>query len=469
MKFLLIKPGERKNLNQFIITAPSNQPPLSLLYLGAVLEKEGHKVEILDYYMENVSMEKLKNSLNSSDAVGMTIYTYDCKSAQDISKNIKDLDSEIPLIIGGPHCIFYQKKSLQDFPYADISIVGEGEQGILDLANSFQGKKNLFDINGIYYRDNGLIKPGKPIQAIEKLDDLPFPARHLVDKYDYGDFPFGYQLKKKVTSVITSRDCPFRCRFCSIYSNFRRDLSFRQCSAEYVVKEIQELDRKYRSVWIADDSFIADNKRAHKIFDMLLDSCTDLEFLIRGTRVDSADRELYMKMKKTGVKYIEFGLESGNQDVLDFYNKEITLKQIREAVNLAKEMGFFISANFILGAPIETKQHIEKTINYACSLPLDIAFFVPLRYVMGSQLWNEAVENNKISRDTFAIFADSNKGLGNFSREELTTYTNQAYKTFYFRSSYLIGQIYRSLLRKDFSLLFNGWKFLSLLTNSKIN
>lgn len=465
MKFLLIKPGERKNLDKFSITAPSTQPPLSLLYLGAVLEKDGHKVEILDYYMENVSREQLKNSLSSSDAVGMTIYTYDRKLAKDISKMVKELDPDIPILIGGPHCIFYQKKSLADFPYADISTVGEGEQVILDIVNFLQGKKNLADINGIFYRDKGSIKSGKPIRAIDNLDDLPFPARHLVDKYDYGDFPFGYQLKKKVTSVITSRECPFHCRFCARYSNFRMELGFRQRSAENVVKEIKELDGKYRSVWIADDSFLADNNMAHKIFDMLLEIGTNLEFLIRGTRVDSADRELYRKMKKAGVRYIEFGLESGNQEVLDFYNKKITLKQIQEAVNLAREMGFFISANFILGAPIETEKHIENTINYACSLPLDIASFVPLRYVMGSQLWKEAVENNKISSDTFAMTADSSKGLGNFTGEELITYTNQAYKTFYFRPTYLLSQIYRSLLRNDFSLLFNGWKFLSLVNN----
>jgi radical SAM superfamily enzyme YgiQ (UPF0313 family) len=465
MKFLLIKPGEKKNLNNFVITAPSNQPPLSLLYLGAVLEKDGHKVEIIDFYMENISREQLKKSLVSIDVVGMSIYTYDLKSAKDILKTVKELEPDMPLLIGGPHCIFYQKKSITDFPHADISVVGEGEQAIIDIVRFLEGKKKLADINGIYYRENGQIKRGKSFKAIDKLDELPFPARHLVDKYDYGYFPFGYKLKKKVTSVITSRECPFNCKFCARYSNFRMELSFRQRSPENIVREIQELDSKYRTVWIDDDSFLADNNNAHKIFDMLIDDGINLEFLIRGTRVDSADRELYKKMKKAGVKYIEFGLESGNQEVLDYYNKKITLNQIQNAVNLAREMGFFISANFIIGAPIEKKQHIDNTINYACSLPLDIASFGPLRYVMGSQLWNEAVKNDKISNNTYAVTADSNIGLGNFTIEELMKYTNQAYKKFYFRLSYLMNQIYRSMLRHDFSILLNGWKFLSIINN----
>ena len=121
-------------------------------------------------------------------------------------------------------------------------------------------------------------------------------------------------------------------------------------------------------------------------------------------------------MRKAGVKYIMFGIESGNQDVLDFYNKRITLQQIRKAVDLSKKMGFIVAGNFILGAPIEKKQHISKTIKFACSLPLDIVLFYPLNYQYGSYLWFEAVKSGKIRKeDGFSIVADSRKGLGNFT------------------------------------------------------
>ena len=173
-------------------------------------------------------------------------------------------------------------------------------------------------------------------------------------------------------------------------------------------------------------------------------------------------------MKKAGVIFISYGVESGNQDVLDFYNKKTTLKQIQEAISLAREMGFFTSASFILGAPIETKQHIEKTIKFACSLPLDIAGFGPLIYIRGSQLWSEAVENGKISSDTFAVIADSRRELGNFTREELVAYIIHAYKSFYLRPTYLLGQTYRNMLRNDYSLLFHGLRFLFML-KGKLN
>lgn len=301
------------------------------------------------------------------------------------------------------------------------------------------------------------------------LDELPFPARHLVEKYDYGNFSFGFSftLKGKITNMITSTGCPFHCRFCSRYSHFIKDWSFRERSAESVVNEIQELSGKYRSVVIVDDNFLADKKRAHKIFDMLLESNTGIEFLIQGARVDTADKELYLKMKKAGVKYIFYGLESGNQDVLDFYNKNITLQQIRKAVGLAREMDFFIGASFIFGAPMETKNHFKNTIKFACSLPIDNAIFLPLIYRMGPSLWTEAVKNKKIQPNQYEVLADSSHNLSNFTEEELIEHTSNAIKSFYFRPSYIFEQIFKIFLRKDYSMLIKGIKYLILFNKLK--
>lgn len=462
MKFLLIRPGNREKIYRYFVGSPTSHPPLGLLYLGAALEHDGHKVEVLDYYAEDISREQLKNTLLSADAVGMMIYTNDYKPALVISRTIKELNPDIPLIIGGPHCTFLQKQTLLKAPDADISVVGEGEEVIIDIVRFLQGRMKLSDVHGIYYRDRNSIKSGKPLRVIGNLDNVPFPARHLVEKYDYGAFAFGYNIKKKVTSLITSKGCPFHCRFCSRYSNLIKDWSFRKRSAENVVNEIQEINGKYRSVLIVDDNFLADKKRAHKIFDMLLKFDINIDFLIEGARVDTADKELYIKMKKAGVKLIFYGIESGNQDVLDFYNKKTTLQQIKKAIELAREMNFFIAAGFIIGAPIETKKHVENTISFACSLPIDLVNFAPLAYLRGSQLWSEAVKDKKILPNVDAVLADSRLDLGNFTEEELIDFTIEAFNTFYFRPNYIVGQIYKAFLRKDYSLLINGLKYFFL-------
>ena len=435
-------------------------PPLGMLYIGKSLEDEGHKVEITQFSNEDItSNDYINKSLSSFDVIGISITSSSYQDAAMLVDEIKDKDSSIPIIIGGPHCTHHPKKSLIDIPRADISIEGDGDLIIKNVARAIEGNKKLSGLAGVYYRYKNKIKSGKPSEPIKDLDSLPFPARHLVDKYDYGKVDDIYFFKPKLTSMITSRGCPYNCRFCS-----RKALTYktyRERSAENVVNELQEINEKYNSVYIVDDNFLTNKKRAHKIFDLIIENHLDLNLLIMGARVDSAERGLYKKMKKAGVKHIEFGIESGNQDVLNFYNKKITIENIRNAINLSREMDFFTLGNFIFGAPIETERHIEQTIKFACELPLDLAIFFPLGYMYGSDLWDEAVQNGVIDEnDGYGFTVDSQKGIGNFTQNELYEFCQEAMQRFYIRPKFFLQEIYRSLIRKDFGFLRIGMKFL---------
>ena len=460
MKFLLIRTTNQieETLKGLVFDILPEYPPLGLLYLGAVLEKEGHEVEIIDYLVDNISDEQLKNYLKSSDAVGMTVYTDNYDSNINIAKKIKNFEPEIPIILGGPHCSFHQEKSLRDVSAADYSVMGDGEEAIVDLVKYFEGKKNLSEINGIFYRDKNQIKKGKPLKIIKDLDSLPFPARHLVEKYEYGKLNQLIAFKQKFTSMTTGRGCPYRCRFCPRYGNIIKEWGFRQRSAENVVKEILEINEKYGSVLIVDDNFLANEKRAHKIMDMLIENKTKIELMIEGARVDSADRKLYKKMKKAHVKFLGYGIETGNQDILDYYEKKVTLDQIKKAVSLGNEMGFITEGTFIIGAPMETEAHIQNTIKFANSLPLDIAHYFVLNYKKGSRMWYEAVRDKKISEDEIVVPADSNRGLANFTYKELINYTYYASQRFYLRPKYILSQLYRAFYRKNFRLITSGFR-----------
>ncbi len=444
--------AEKKNLMY-----SGSLPSLGLLYLGSALEEDGHKVEICDFLVENNPNRHLEKSLMSADAVGFTIMGENLDEVIGLSKKIKELEPNIPIIIGGPYCTFYPDKSLKDIPSADISVEGDGDYVIKDFTKALEGTKKLSDISGIYFRKNGKIKQGKKPKIIKDLDSLPFPARHLVEKYEYGKISNVHIYKPKMTTLISSRGCPFRCRFCSRHI-FSYD-TYRQRSAENVVSEIQEIDGKYKSVVIVDDNFLTDRKRVNNIMDQLIELNTNIDIAVLSARADLANKELFKKMKKAGVKYIGFGLESGNQDVLDFYRKGITLPQIRKAVTISQKMKFITSGNFILGAPVETKQHIEKTIKFAGSLPLDIAVFYPLYYMYGSDLWNEAIKDGLINADDgYSIMADSKKGLGKISKNELDDYCEEAFRKFYFRPSYFARLMLRSLIRKNLNLIRIGLK-----------
>jgi len=461
MKFLFFYPASGKwalAIDRSISTG-ANLPPLGILYLAKILENNGHDVDVIDLNAETLTENQIKNKILSSDAVGITVYTEDTalKNSIKISKFIKNCDPNIPILIGGPHCTKYPEKALLDLN-ADICVRGEGEFIIKQLAEVIQGKKNLSSIPGICYKEKNEIKKNISAEQIKILDDLPFPSRHLVEKYEYG-YMFGVKIAKgRLTSFLSSRGCPFRCRFCSMCYLLPK---YTRRSINNITKEIDEvIDAGYKTISFVDDNFLQKKEEAEKIMDFIIKKGEDIHIWIEEARVDSVDKKLYLKMREAGVEIINFGIESGNQDVLDFYNKRITLDQIRKAVKLCKEMGFFINASFILGAPIETKKHIENTIKFAKSLPIDSIAFYNLKYAYGSPLWNEAVKKGKIKPDEYSVKADSTRGLGYLTEDELTNYNIKAYKSYYFNPRLWGRELFYAFSKKDFRYLKLGLKLI---------
>lgn len=463
MKFLFIYPasGKWELAYKKAVSVGANLPPLGILYLAKMLEINGHDVKVLDCNAEALIKDKLKEKILSADAVGMTIYTESTamKNSMMLSNFIKECDPDIPVLIGGPHCSIEPEKTLINHN-ADICVRGEGELAITPLAEAIQGKRKLSTIQGVYYRENSKIKKSnKPWKQIDDLDAIPFPSRHLVDKYDYG-YMLGVKVGKgKVTSILTSRGCPLHCRFCGLRSQLP---GYQSRSVNNIIKEIEEIvNAGYNTLAFVDDNFLLRKKIVEEIMDFIIQKKMDINIWIEGARVDSVDRGLYQKMRDAGVEIIHYGIESGNQDVLDFYDKRITVSQIRKAVSLSKEMGFFVNASFIFGAPIETEEHIKNTIKFAKSIHLDTATFYNLSYVCGSPIWYEAIKEGKIHPDEHTVNADSKRGLGNFTEKELFDYTMKAYKSYYFSPRLLGRELFYAFTKRDFRFLKLGFRMLA--------
>jgi len=462
MKFLLIYPasGKWELAVGKSISVGANLPPMGILYLAKILENDGHDVEVIDFNAEFLTEDQIKKKILSSDAVGMTVYTEPTayKNSTKLSNFVKECDKNIPVLIGGPHCSIEPEKTIIAHN-ADILVRGEGELVIKPIADAIQGKEKLSTIPGVYYKKNNKILKGKPWKQIDDLDSIPFPSRYLVDKYEYG-YLFGVKVAKgKTTSILTSRGCPLHCTFCGLRSQLPE---YHRRSAENVIKEIEEIaNAGYKTLAFVDDNFTLYKKNVEKIMDFIIQNKLDLNIWIEGARIDSADGEVYKKMRAAGVEIIHYGIESGNQDVLDYYDKKITIPQIEGALKLCKEMGFFVNASFILGAPIETKKHIENTIKFAKSLPLDSATFYNFAYVIGSKIWEDAVKEGKIKPEEHTVNADSTRGLGNFTEQELIDYTMKAYKSYYFNPRLFTREIYYAFSKRDFRFLKLGIKMLT--------
>jgi radical SAM superfamily enzyme YgiQ (UPF0313 family) len=226
------------------------------------------------------------------------------------------------------------------------------------------------------------------------------------------------------------------------------------------------IEQGYQSVMIADSIFLANLKRAYTILDELIAMDSSLELFLGGNRADVMDRTLYEKMRQAGVKFISFGLVSGNQDVLDFFCKQTTVEQIRKVVRLSDELGFFIHGNFILGAPFEDRNHFNNTIEFACSLPLDSVTFYPMAYRQGSDLWQDAFTQGKIHGDAYEIFADKGAGLSPFTKKEIFRYCHLATQRFFYRPHYPIHMFSKALKNDDSRMVYTSVEALMLSLRS---
>lgn len=460
MKFLLINPPMDHAVIKKELSFEAYLPPLGLLYIASPLEKRGHKIKLVDFIAEQFTEEILLDAISNIDVVGVSVASPVATSATKIVEIIKKSKPEIKIIVGGPHCTIQGKEVLNEM-MADVSVAGDGEKVIVDIVDSFEGKTDLSKVHGVFYRENNTIKQGLPAEEIDDLDSLVFPSRHLLEKYTYGKQTVSgvtFFARGKITSVMTTRGCPFDCRFCVSKSIFKK---YRLRSAENVVKELEEISKDFDSVFAVDDNFLMDKKRAHKIMDLIIEKNLNLDIWIAGARVTDADKELFKKMKKAGVKSLEFGIESGSQEVLDYYNKKITLKKVETAVKLSKKTGFLTIGNFILGSPIETDKHINETIRFAKKIKLDFAFFYAFNFLKGSQIWDEAFKQGKIKENEMFVPCDSRRGLGNFTPDELRARLSKAFKSYYLNPRYLFDQFMRQIfVYKNFRVFKAGLKLM---------
>ncbi|MFA5101609.1 MAG: radical SAM protein [Candidatus Thermoplasmatota archaeon] len=461
MRFLFIYPPLELSYNPSSRVFYGLSPPLGLLYLASMLEQEGETVRVLDFSAEPFREQTLMTAVKSADIVGITTLSPSLQEAKNLICLIKHQYPDIPIIVGGPHCTLLPEKVLQE-TQADVCVQGDGEHIINEIKKALNKQKEFSQIPGVFYRTITGVKHGQPPQLIHDLNSIPFPARHLVKQYTYGREYNPHLKAGEFTSIITSRGCPYSCRFCSRGSISMQRYRIR--STENIITELKELqDQGYRHVVFSDDCFPANVKQASRLFDVISQENLDLKFSLTATRVDLADTELYKKMRQAGVTHIQFGLESGNQDVLDFYHKNTTVETIRKAVLLSHETGFFTIGSFILGAPFETADHFNRTIQFAKSLPLDSVSFVPLRYMVGSELWSQAVYAGNIRETEYLVYADNNRGLGTYTKEDLFRYCLRAQRLFYGRPSFFFNLLKKSLGNDDLTYIQS---YLSILRSS---
>ncbi len=440
---------------------------LGLGYIAGVSVERGDDVRVLDLSAEPMTDAELVGFVKKfrPDIIGISVTVQTISAARTISMLCKNASENAKIIIGGPHPSQYPEDTLEGIPEADFIVVGEGEKTYGSLLTAIKSKGNLADVEGIMYRSgNDIIRTG-PREYIKNLDDVPQIPYYLFPMEKYKSIiKYSRRHPKHTYSLITSRGCPFQCTFCQkpVFGS-----KYRMHSAERVIRDIETLVQAYgaKEIVFYDDTFSLDRNRILRICDLILEKGININWTAI-TRVDLIDFQILKKMKKSGCWQLIFGLESGNQVLLDRIKKGFTLKDVKIKLGMCKDLGICTQGFLIIGLPGETVEMSRKTINYAIELDLDYANFLVALPYKGTEMYETCKKYGKL-RDTpgwenydFLNFSNPIFINDNMTSDELIKVYKEAWKKFYLRPSYIWKQFKRMRTLEDIKRNTNALRIL---------
>lgn len=461
MNVLLVQPPQvisdaYKDPKRMIWTTP----PLGISYIAAVLKKNNYNVKIHDGQLtDNVDFSNMIKLIEEfkPEVIGMTSVTPTFHGAISAAKAIKENFSNIKIVLGGPHAIALPRETLEKHQEFDFTVTGEGEYTMLDLVQHLEKGRDLSDVKGIAYRKKGNVILNEPRPLIQNLDELPLPARHLLP--DLKSYNYVNYKRWPTAHMITGRGCPNMCIFCD--HPFGR--GNRTHSVDRVISEIKHLKEKYgiKDIQFHDENLMLNKKRLSEICDRIIQENIDITWSCLA-RAENADIELFKKMKKAGCWVISFGIETGNQEVLDFIKKGTTLEVIKRAVFAAKKAGIKTRGSFMLGHPTDTKETIMQTIKFAKSLKLDHASFALTVPYPGSELYKIADQYGTFRKEDYSSYKRQPTGHPVFvpntiTEKELIELHKRVRVEMYFKSTYIFREMKYALTNwNEFKKYFFG-------------
>lgn len=420
-------------------------PAINLATIAAPLIKDGHTVKIADFNRVDSETAALEKELSEfkPDYIGITFTTPLANKAAMFATMAKKFDPNIKVIAGGVHPTSFPDDILKNTDF-DMVVVGEGDFVLSEVLKT----DNLSSVGSLVFKENGNIISNPRNKLIKDLDILPYPAWHLYDIKSY-----------KTTSLLTkanpagwietSRGCVASCSFCNKNIAGR---TFRVKTPKRVVDEIEfMLKAGFKEVHIVDDCFCTDMKRAEVICDEIIKRGLRFPWAaVTGIRADRVNLGLLKKMKRSGCYRVCYGIESGNQQVLDCFGKGETLADIRKAVKETRQAGIEIYGFFMLALPGETEKSMRDTLNFAKELDLDMAKVSITIPLPATPFYDELEKKGLIktkdwSKYNFYLPAREVYTHPTVDWDVVDRYFNNFYREYYFRPKFIVKRAFRSL------------------------
>ncbi len=473
MRVILINPRFRLPIDT------RTTPHLGLAYLAAVSERRGDEVRIYDADVEDQPLADVLHEFKPH-LIGITANTPQVKQAWRTAAAIKK-EMDIPIVLGGPHPSVVSEdldfESLRQ-PAVDLVVRGEGEGPWLEISNTIESfirdqgfqtgdfARRLMDpaidlfreIKSTSYKtSDGQLHRNPDGPVIADLDSLPWPAYHLfkMDRYTNLQPATDAVPGERSFSILTSRGCPYRCTFCS---QSIMPIKWRARSPENVIEEWRHLVRDLGAleIGVLDDSANIRKNRLHQLADLLIaERLNHVPWIfVNGIRANLADYDLLVKLKKAGLKRTAFGVETGDEQMIIKIDKHVDHDTIRQAFKNAKAAGIETIGFFIIGLPGDTRETMQKTIDFAIELDPMIANFSMMTPYPGTIVYEQVKKHGRFLVQDWEdyVFFDQKARyeMGDLTAELMEEMYRKAYRQFYWRPRYIL----RAMSRKDFWLKF---------------
>lgn len=377
MKILLVQPPLKSGAME--LSELYLDEPLALETIASTVYQ--HDVKILDMRVNPILEQELSDF--QPDVVATTSYTPEVYRAIKVLEKAKEYNSNIFTVIGGHHATLMPQDFNKNF--IDVVVIGEGEITFRELIDAYEAGEKLEEVNGLALPKNGEMIFTPPRELISNLDETPFPARELTERYRDKYYRLNW---RPLASLMTSRGCAFRCNFCSVWKHEHG--KYRVRSPERVVAELLTIKEKYIS--IHDDDFLQAPKRAEKICDLIQKKGIQKKYKILA-RSDSVIRcsEIIPKWKEIGLEIVTLGLESFRDEELKALNKCATVRQNEIAIKILHANDIAITAQFIVN-PNYTKEDFDALAEYVIKMKFRDPLFSVLTPMPATDLYLQTKE-----------------------------------------------------------------------------
>ncbi|BBB91701.1 MAG TPA: radical SAM protein [Methylomusa anaerophila] len=368
--------------------------PQGLAYIAAVCKQQGHEVRIYSQDIFHWPESHLINLLNEEhfDVVGIGACGgyYQYRKILALSNAVNSTKNRPFFILGG-HLVSPEPEYFLKKTKADAIVIGEGETTIIELLDQLQAKKDFSSVNGIaYMSDNKFVKT-PPRELIQNIDRIPLPAWELfpMDHYTLLRMP-NIKNSERCVPVLSGRGCTFKCNFC-----YRMDQGFRPRSPENIVEEIEILKRDYNVAYIAfsDELLMSSVERTTQLCETFIKAKLDVHWCCNG-RLNYAKPNVLAVMKRAGCVFINYGIESLDENALRIMKKGLTVPQISEGIENTLAAGISPGYNIIFGHIGENAESLRKGVDFLLKYDdhAQMRTIRPVTPYPGSPLYYHAIE-----------------------------------------------------------------------------